>query len=363
MFKRITAIFRPAILALMGAPLLFAQPLAQSENESFPRANQVHHDEGHPQIRELVRQCEEAGHQFEVLSYNKYATESCVALHACRFRDEPHPTRNQEGQTGCFIFWDGAGYLERHPGYIQGRVFKDPYCWWDNGAGEHHGEERDWRACRFTVPVCERPKIRMMNGQLSENPFAPCVDHPSRNNDRAAVAGVAPPDAEINQRGRGGRTKLHSAAARGEADRTEELLRQGADPNIRDDGDKTALHLAAQANQNQADIARMLLEGGADANAQDEDGRTPAYYAVGANSPDDAAALLELLLDHNANMNLQDNNGNTPLHLAAHRAPADIVEILLGGGADKNAANRRGLSPLDIATRRRRDEIVALMTP
>jgi len=51
-------------------------------------------------------------------------------------------------------------------------------------------------------------------------------------------------------------------------------IRSGADPNARDELDRTPLHFAASWNQNPA-IIEALLIAGADPQARNKDGKTP----------------------------------------------------------------------------------------
>ena len=59
-------------------------------------------------------------------------------------------------------------------------------------------------------------------------------------------------------------TDLHSAAFEGDAERVRELLKKGADPNVRDEDGDTPLHDAASVGH--VNVVRLLLEHGADPN-------------------------------------------------------------------------------------------------
>jgi ankyrin repeat protein len=104
---------------------------------------------------------------------------------------------------------------------------------------------------------------------------------------------------------------------------------------------------------------RDLLKQGADPDVRDEDGRTPLHQAVLGNS----VGLLGLLLEAGASIDAKDHHGRTPLHFAAEEHAPEIARILLGKGADPNACDRDGNSVLwrAVASARGRDDIVHLL--
>jgi ankyrin repeat protein len=78
-----------------------------------------------------------------------------------------------------------------------------------------------------------------------------------------------------------GRTPLHHAAKRGDADAVEQLLALGVDPKARDSSGRTALHEACEAGK--AACVTPLLKAGADRSAaEDKDGSTPVHLAGGS---------------------------------------------------------------------------------
>ncbi|MCY3773734.1 MAG: ankyrin repeat domain-containing protein [Gemmatimonadetes bacterium] len=96
----------------------------------------------------------------------------------------------------------------------------------------------------------------------------------------------------------GGRTLLHHDANHGDGGRVRLLLNLGADPNIQDAEDRTALHLVCARGVGSETI-RDLVEAGADLNVRDHEGRTPLDHAESASR--DTAARVLLGLDAEGN--------------------------------------------------------------
>src|SRR5439155_1321111 len=111
------------------------------------------------------------------------------------------------------------------------------------------------------------------------------------------------------------------------------LLKQGADPNKRNDANATALMWAAT----DLEKTRVLVDHGADVNARSDDLRTPLMIA--ARRPGNAA-VVKLLLERGANPNPNAHpfSESSPLIEAATAGDAGIMELLIGRGADAKAA-------------------------
>jgi ankyrin repeat protein len=134
------------------------------------------------------------------------------------------------------------------------------------------------------------------------------------------------------------------AIKKGDIERINKLISQGADVNAKDNRGMTPLHKAAYYGQRQ--MAEVLIGKGANVNETDTAGRTPLHIAANFGSK----WVPELLLANGASISARDMAGNTPLHAAVcwrGSAPEkDLLELLFAKGADVNARNDAGQTPL-----------------
>lgn len=105
----------------------------------------------------------------------------------------------------------------------------------------------------------------------------------------------------------------HNSTAFSEAEMaamTEALVKNYADPNVRNEFNWTPLHNAVVLNR--LEVARVLIANGAKIDAGERFGRTPLHMAaIGGHQE-----MAELLLSNGAELNVVDNNGQTPEQLA-----------------------------------------------
>ncbi|XP_041366359.1 BRCA1-associated RING domain protein 1-like isoform X2 [Gigantopelta aegis] len=107
-----------------------------------------------------------------------------------------------------------------------------------------------------------------------------------------------------------GESPLHVAAIKGQTDVVQHLLKEGANPNVRDNAGWTPLH--ESCNHGYTRIA-------------------------------------ELLLDHGAVMSMPGMENDTPLHDAVMNYRIECVALLVSRGASLTARNIHGLTPVDYA--------------
>ena len=96
----------------------------------------------------------------------------------------------------------------------------------------------------------------------------------------------------------------------------------------------TALKLAARKNLERC--VEVLLDNGADPDIPDEENYTALHNAIGF------PAIVKLLLTKAKKINFQNNDGETPLYLAAERGLNESALTLLEYGADPNIPNKEG---------------------
>jgi ankyrin repeat protein len=144
----------------------------------------------------------------------------------------------------------------------------------------------------------------------------------SKHDDVAEVL-VVRPELDVNAQGSNGITALMQYVIRNDKNRIQNLLDRGANPNLRDDEQDTALHLAAQRGD--IDIVRMLLAKEADVNAKNKLGGTPLMWAGVYGHEEVARALLE----KGADAKLKDADGLTAAAWAAKNNREAMAQLLL----------------------------------
>ncbi|XP_031285441.1 E3 ubiquitin-protein ligase KEG isoform X2 [Pistacia vera] len=92
------------------------------------------------------------------------------------------------------------------------------------------------------------------------------------------------------------------------------LLAAGADPTAHDAQNRTALHIAAMAND--VELVKIILDAGVDVNIRNMHNTIPLHVALARG----AKSCVGLLLSAGANCNLQDDEGDNAFHIAADAA-------------------------------------------
>ena len=145
-----------------------------------------------------------------------------------------------------------------------------------------------------------------------------------------------------------GRTLLHTAAAAGDKDTVELLLRFGAPVDVNDDGEHTPLYAVANQCQSAGGpaVVHALVRAGAAVDACEGSKRcTPLHMAARRGNEAIAAALLE----SGAAIDARDIAGDTPLRRAVNCGKSGVAALLVAHGADRNSPGSKGMTPKSAA--------------
>ncbi len=177
--------------------------------------------------------------------------------------------------------------------------------------------------------------------------------------------------AMLNATDKGGWTPLHEACENFHFLLVELLLKNQADPNVKNFCGWTPLHAACKNGReslatssfksprgNGRDIVvKLLLLYEANPNAADFCGWTPLHEAC----KHGLVSIVKLLLQYGAEPNATTKNGWTILHEASKFGHEAIITILLKHGANAKARNKRGWTPVHEACKNGRERAVTLL--
>ena len=174
---------------------------------------------------------------------------------------------------------------------------------------------------------------------------------------------------KINNLDRWGWHLLHYAAQENNIEVAKELLRQGADINVKKDiqidgsalestgKGETPLHEAVFSTNEK--FAKFLIEQKVDIEARDYAFRTPLHFACWI---DGYTQIIQQLLENGANPNAQDKWGWTPLHRIVFASPEnkEAIQLLFSHGARDDIKNMSGKTASDIAFEHHQFELSTL---
>ncbi len=118
--------------------------------------------------------------------------------------------------------------------------------------------------------------------------------------------------------------KLVSICKKGSVQEIQAALQDGADPNARNEEDRTALMLAAAGNKD-AEVVSLLLKAGAKVNETRKDGWTALMEAAAFNRN---PKVLSLLLKAGADTKAKNKDGRTALALARAKGNKAAIKVL-----------------------------------
>jgi hypothetical protein len=130
------------------------------------------------------------------------------------------------------------------------------------------------------------------------------------------------------------------------------LLKQGVNVNVTDAGGLTSTLAAGMGGC--AQTMRYLISKGASVDTANAEGTSPLLAASFSGS----AETMQTILEHSSKVNLPDSRGRTPLMGASVRGLLDIVKILVEKGADVKALDKEGRSAAGYAALAGEQEVV-----
>lgn len=148
---------------------------------------------------------------------------------------------------------------------------------------------------------------------------------------------------------------LLNAIEKSDLDKLKASIIRGANVNVKDYFDKTALHRAVMFGY--LDIVRILVDEGADVNVRDFLKKSPLEVAFMYGF----MGIVRILVDKGADVNVKDYFKKTPLHRAVINDYLDIVRILVEKGADVNSKDVQGKTPLHHAASNGNVEIASYL--
>jgi ankyrin repeat protein len=151
-------------------------------------------------------------------------------------------------------------------------------------------------------------------------------------------------------------TPLHLAAFQGNCDIVKQLIEAGADVNLRDAHEQSAIERAL--DEGNGSMVTLLVEHGADLKSWDDIGLTPFTRAAMLGR----VGEVRLFLANGVTIADRDRSGYTMLAAAAYGGNQELVSLLLSLGSDVNAHSTYGESVLDLAQLNKADPgIIALL--
>ena len=149
---------------------------------------------------------------------------------------------------------------------------------------------------------------------------------------------------------------LVNAVQDGDLAKLRALLKDGADPDVRNAQGEPVLLMAAYKPHGLR-IVKELLKAGADVNAADRDKNCPLIVSV----RDENLSVVRELVRQGANINARNSDGDTPLTNAACWGSERVVRFLLAHSANPNLRDGMNISAAELARQQGHTKIAALM--
>lgn len=158
-------------------------------------------------------------------------------------------------------------------------------------------------------------------------------------NDLALVQQLVNNGADVNSRDKDGDCALMLATVYGSAEMVRFLLEEGADPDLKNHEDETALMWAAH----DLEKVKLLVKYGAGVNEKAKSGNTPLLMACIGN---DQLDIIRFLVSEGADPLARNEKQETALIRAAIFGDTATISYLIAKGNDVNAMDERKFTPL-----------------
>ena len=235
------------------------------------------------------------------------------------------------------------------------------------------------------LPSCKR-RAEAVKSDLSEAGYRLTPEdwfRASRGNDVAALKKFVSAGYAADTKNAEGDSALHAAAAGGAQGSADFLLNQKLSIDLRGASERTPLMAAVLADQ--TDLVRWLLRQGADPNLKDQEGFKPLMLAVRegkAGAVGELAAydredldpalllaalvgradVIDALTNYGASVYARMEDGRTPLMVAAENGHQEAVTLLLDLGSGRFTTDPDGKTAADLATAAGHTDIAALIS-
>jgi hypothetical protein len=156
-------------------------------------------------------------------------------------------------------------------------------------------------------------------------------------------------------------SRLYHAASLNRLEEVKDLIRRGANLNWQEEDGSTPLMIASMFGY--SEIAHELIKAGADVNIKAADGITTALsLASGPSIIDKMWQIVKELVDAGAYVNVKDaNSGRTPLFNAVVSGNAERVRYFIKAGSDTQIKDSNGQTALDRALKDNNQNIVKIL--
>lgn len=237
----------------------------------------------------------------------------------------------------------------------------------------------------FLIPSC-RKSNDTLKSDLEEAGYQLTADdwfRASRGNDVTALKKFVSGKFPVDARDAAGDSALHAAAAGGAQASADYLLARGLAVDLRGGSERTPLMVAVLADQ--TPTVRWLLRQGADPRLKDKEGFRPLMLAVREGKSGsvgelasydredlDPALLLaalvgradviDALTNFGASVYARMEDGRTPLMIAAENGNVDAVKLLLDIGASRFTTDPDGHTAADLAMAAGHPQIAELIS-